>query len=192
MRNLFGFICAFVPTLTFAASSFEGHWRTEDGAKLVFISEFDGSVTMNTMSYYSDGTPVNWFFQFKLPVGRDVVGGETISGRVRSVDAFYNCVFDEKAQTQLQADGVLKVHYPLLTYHRETRSRRENRGHYRETHIDWNDWGWVETRYSFSIEHYRVISSQCVIDQRNWVTKILTKTNSPFSSILPTSESKNP
>lgn len=165
-----------------STNSLEGNWRTADDAKLIPIAEFHGLVTLNTISYHNNGASVNWFFQFSLPSPqRDLAPGEILSGRVRSVDSYYNCVFDEPAQAQLQKDGVLKIHFPLLTYHRETRSVRERRrGYYERRTIDWDGWGWVETRYSFPIDRYRVLNSQCVIDQRHWVTRVLTKTQGSF------------
>jgi hypothetical protein len=91
-------------------------------------------------------------------------------------------VFDERAEAKMESSGSLKIHFPLLTYHRETWSVRDgNGGYYEERTIDWNGWGWVETNYGFPIERFRVISSECVIDQRNWITNTLAKTNSPFA-----------
>lgn len=172
-----------MPFAGFAASSLEGNWRSLSSSQMVTISEFDGSLTFKAQSFYADGSPVDWFFQFQLPPGRDAAAGEIVSGRVRSVDGYYNCVFDESAKAQLQKDGTLKIHFPVLTYHRETRSVREPGPGYYETrhYIDWNGWEWVSTRYFFPVDRYRVISSQCVVDQRNWVTNILAKTQSPFS-----------
>lgn len=174
-------IALLFPFVSQAASVLEGTWNTEDGSKQIRINEFNGSVTLSTSTYYNTGALVTWFFDYRLPQGRDVQVGETISGRVRSVDGYYSCVFDEKAEAKLEAPGVFKVRFPLLTYHRETRSVRDsNGGYYHQRTIDWNGWGWVETNYGFPIERYRVISSECVVDQRNWITATLTQTNSPF------------
>lgn len=173
-------LCLLFPVISPAASAVEGSWRTSDGSKLVEITEFNGSATLSTTSYYDNGAAVTWFFDYRLPKGRDIQVGETIQGRVRSVDGYYNCVFDERGEAKLEANGVLKIHFPLLTYHRETRSVREGGGYYHERRVDWDGWGWTETRYGFPIDRYRVISSECVIDQRNWVTNTLTKTNAPF------------
>lgn len=160
--------------LSRAASSLEGSWRTEDGGKTVRLVEFNGLLTMNTRSYYSNGAPADYFFEFALPSARDVQPGETIQGRMRSIDGYYGCVFDEDAQVQLTPEGHLKVNFPLLSFHRVTRSVRDGHGghRYRRT-VDWNRWGWVETVYSFPIERWKVISSECVIDQRNWMTNLL-------------------
>lgn len=174
-------VCFIMPFASHAASVLDGAWNTEDGSKQIRINEFNGSVTLSTSAYYNNGALVTWFFEYKLPQGRDIQSGETIKGRVRSVDGYYSCVFDEKAEAKLEAPGILKVHFPLLTYHRETRSVRDgNGGYYHERTVDWNGWGWVETNYGFPIERYRVISSECIIDQRNWTTSTLTQTNAPF------------
>jgi len=159
-----------------AASIVEGHWNNEDGTKQVRVNEFNGSVTFNTNSYYINGAEVNWFFEYKLPKGRDIQVGETIKGRVRSVDGYYGCVFDEKAEAKLEAPGVFKIHFPLLSYHLETRSARDgNGGYYYEYTVDWTSWGWVETYYGFPIERYRTLSAKCVVDQRSWITNTLTQ-----------------
>lgn len=163
-----------LPMMASAQSSLEGLYRNEDNSKQVRLLQFDRSLTMNTVSFYATGEQVNWFFEFILPADRDVRVGESITGRVRSVDAYYNCVFDEKAFIQKDEQGNLKIHHPLMTYHRETRSVRDGNGGYQYgRRIDWNGWGWVETGYYFPIERWRVISSECVIDQRNWTTALL-------------------
>lgn len=157
-----------------ASSLLEGEWLPLDSQESVRLVEFNQILTFSTHSYYSNGAEVKWFFKYALPENREVSPGEVLEGRVRSIDSYYNCVFDEKAQAQLQADGTLKIHYPTLTYHRETRSIRDgNSGHYYEREVDWTHWGWVEKIYHFPIERYRVISSECVIDQRNWITEVL-------------------
>lgn len=163
-----------------AASNLEGSWMTQNGQKMVDLVEFNGFLTMNTRSFYSNGAPSDYFFEFTVPTNREVMPGETIQGRVRSVDGYYGCVFDEQAQAQLTPEGFLKVNYPLLTFHRETRSVRDGSGgyHYRRN-VDWTRWGWVETVYSFPIERWRTISSECVIDQRNWITSVLVQQRSP-------------
>ena len=169
------------PLFSPAASLMEGSWKSSDGSKLVEITEFNGSVTFSTTAYYNNGAEVNWFFDYRLPKGRDAQVGETNKGRVRSVDGYYNCVFDESAEAKLESNGILKIRFPLLTYHRETRSVREGGGYYHERRVVWDGWGWTETRYGFPVDRYRVVSSECVVDQRNWVTNTLTKTNAPFS-----------
>ncbi len=162
------------PMMASAQSSLEGLYRNEDNTKEVRLLQFNRSLTMNTVSYYSTGQDVNWFFEFILPADRDVRVGESITGRVRSLDSYYNCVFDEKAFLQKDAQGNLKVHHPLLTYHRETRSVRDGNGGFQYgRRVDWTGWGWIETGYYFPIERWKVISSECVIDQRNWTTALL-------------------
>jgi hypothetical protein len=101
--------------------------------------------------------------------------GDVVEGRVRSLDGYYGCVFDEKAYLQKDSQGQVKIRQPLLSYHRETRSIRDDRynGHYYERRIDWTGWGWVEYGYRFPIERWKVISSECVVDQRNWVNSLL-------------------
>lgn len=172
---MFVFVISFFLVLTAEARSvLEGSWQTADGAKIVRLVEFNGKVTLNTRSYYHNGAPSDYFYEFQLPAHRDVKPGEILQGRLRSLDGYYGCVFDEVAQAQWTREGTLKVHYPLLTFHRETRSVRDGRPgrHYRRV-VDWNGWGWVETVYSFPVERWRVISSECVIDQKNWVTNEL-------------------
>lgn len=170
-----------IPFIASAASVLDGTWNTEDNSKQIRISEFNGSVTLSTSSNYANGALVSWFFNYNLPQGRDIQVGETIQGRVRSVDGYYNCIFDERAEAKLEATGTFKVHFPLLTYHRETRMVNDGRGGYYNQHaVDWTGWGWVETNYGFPIDHYRVVSSDCVVDQRNWVTNTLTKTSGPL------------
>ncbi|MDG0815234.1 hypothetical protein [Bdellovibrio svalbardensis] len=179
-----------VPLMASAQSSLEGLYRNEDNSKQVRLVQFNRSLTMNTVSYYSTGAAVNWFFEFILPAGRDVKVGETITGRVRSLDSYYNCVFDEKAFIQKDFQGNLKINHPLLTYHRETRSVRDNSGggYQYGRRVDWNGWGWVETGYYFPIERWRVISSECVIDQRNWTTALLIPVNGAPPQPLPNSK----
>lgn len=168
-----------VPFVASAASILEGRW-TQDGSKITQVNEFNGSVTLNTTAYYATGEAVNWFFNFPLPKGRDVKPGEVIQGRVRSVDGYYSCVFDEKAEAMLEKDGRLKIHFPTLTFYYETREVRDRRGYYRGRQVDWTYWGWVESIYYFPIEEWRTISSKCVVSQRNWLTHVLSRTNSPF------------
>lgn len=157
----------------FAESRLDGVWTTEDGSKQVRAVEFAGRLTMNTRSFYPDGAPSDYFFEFFLPQHRDVQPGEILQGRLRSIDGKYGCVFDEPSQAQLGHDGKLKLHYPLLTFHREDRSTRQTIGYEYRRVIDWNGWGWVETVYAFPIERWRVIYSECVIDARNWTTGVL-------------------
>lgn len=159
-----------------AESNLEGTWRAEEGGALVRLVEFNGLLTLKTRSYYSNGAPSDYFFEFRVPSHREVMPGEILQGRLRSLDGYYGCVFDESAQAQLTTEGKLKLHYPLLTFHRETRSVRDGNGHGYRRVIDWNGWGWVETVYSYPIERWRVISSECVIDQRNWTTGVLVPT----------------
>ncbi|WP_291515835.1 hypothetical protein [Bdellovibrio sp. ArHS] len=170
------FVMAFALALSFdavAASNLEGQWMTEDGQATVRLVEFDGLLTMNTRSYYYNGAPSDYFFSFRVPKNRDVQPGEILEGRLRSVDGFYGCLFEEPAKAQLTQEGRLKLHYPLLTFHRETRSVVDRGpGGYRRV-VDWNGWGWVETVYHFPLERWRVISSECVIDARNWTTGVL-------------------
>ncbi len=156
-----------------AENNLSGVWRTEDGATVVRLVDFEGRLTLKTRSYYSNGAPSDYFFEFRVPTHRDVMPGEILQGRLRSLDGYYGCVFDESAQAQLTTEGKLKLHYPLLTFHRETRSVRDGNGYGYRRVIDWNGWGWVETVYSYPIERWRVISSECVIDQRNWTTGVL-------------------
>lgn len=171
------FVAALTLALSFnavAGSNLEGAWMSEDGRATVRLVEFDGLLTLNTRSYYYNGAPSDYFFSFRVPKDRDVQPGEILEGRIRSIDGFYGCLFEEPAKAQLTHDGRLKLHYPLLTFHRETRSvvDRDGRGGYRRV-VDWNGWGWVETVYHFPIERWRVISSECVIDARNWSTGVL-------------------
>lgn len=166
--------------LTMSASAYsrlDGFWTTEDGSKQIRAVEFGGRLTMNTRSFYADGTPSDYFFEFFLPPHRDVQPGEMLQGRLRSIDGKYGCVFDEPSQAQLGHDGKLKLHYPLLTFHREDRSARQTIGYEYRRVIDWNGWGWVETIYAFPIERWRVIYSECVIDARNWTTGVLVPVN---------------
>ncbi|MEK2646981.1 hypothetical protein [Bdellovibrio sp. BCCA] len=158
-----------------AGSNLEGEWRSEDGKAVVRLVEFNGKLTLNTRSYYSNGAPSDYFFEFRVPTDRDVRAGEILQGRLRSIDGYYGCVFDEEAQAQLAEDGKLKLHYPLLTFHRETRSVRQGIGVGYRRVIDWNGWGWVETIYSFPIERWRTISSECVVDAKNWSTGVLVR-----------------
>ncbi len=157
----------------FAGSVLEGIWENyERTARAQFI-EFDGKLTMNTRSYYSNGAPSDYFFEFNLPKHREVQPGEVLEGRVRSIDGYYGCLFDEPAKAQLAHDGTLKLNYPLLTFTRETRSVRDSVGRHYERIVDWNGWGWVERIHSYPVERWRVISNECVIKGRNWVTNLL-------------------
>ncbi|WP_246845165.1 hypothetical protein [Bdellovibrio sp. NC01] len=176
MKKIFLSVVATALALPAFAGPLEGLYRNIDGTKEVRVTQFDRSLTLNTVSYYSTGQAVNWFFEFILPQNGNVAVGQKVTGRVRSLDGYYNCVFDEKAFLLKEADGTLKIHHPLLTYHRETRSVRYNQGrggYYYGRQVDWTGWGWVETGYYFPIERWRVVSSECVIDQRNWTTAVL-------------------
>jgi len=168
-------ILSLLGSLAYAGSNLEGTWKSEDGKATVRLVEFDGRLTLNTRSYYANGAPSDYFFEFRVPKDRDVQPGEILEGRLRSLDGYYGCVFDESAKAQLSEDGKLKLHYPLLTFHRETRSVRQGVGHGYRRVVDWTGWGWVETVYSFPIERWRVISSECVIDARNWSTGVLVR-----------------
>lgn len=173
MRTYIFSILALVLVGSTAAASLEGTYRTEDGLKEVRLVQFGSSLTMNTVSYYHDGSAVNWFYEFVVPA--NMKADDVVEGRVRSLDGYYGCVFDEKAYLQKDPQGQLKIRQPLLSYHRETRSIRDDRynGHYYEYRVDWTGWGWVESGYRFPIERWKVISSKCVIDQRNWVNSLL-------------------
>lgn len=161
------------PAMSQAGNIFEGTYENKARTAEVDLIEFDGSVTMNTTSFYGNGAAVNWFFDFKMPKDREVKVGETVKGRVRSVDGLYGCVFDEKAEMKMEANGVVKVRFPLLTYHFETRSVNERIGTGYRRYIDWNGWGWVERGYHFPIERYRIISQECVVTQRNMTVNVL-------------------
>lgn len=179
MKKLFAVAALLsLPLMAKAQSSLEGLYQSEDGTKQVRMVQFNQSLTLNTVSYYSTGAAVNWFFEFILPANGQVKAGETVNGRVRSLDGYYNCVFDEKAFLQSDSQGNVKIHFPLLTYHRETRSVRDgNAGRVWGQTVDWTGWGWVSTGYSFPVERWRVISSECVVDQRNWTTNLLIPVN---------------
>jgi hypothetical protein len=156
----------------FASSPLEGIWYGP-GQKVVEFTEFDGLLTAQTQGRYSNGATSDFFFAFLLPVGRDLQPGEIVQGRIRSVDGYYGCLFDEKAELMLTSDGALKVNFPLLTFHRVTRSVRETKGYHYRRIVDWTHWGWVESIRSFPIEDWRVLSTECVIDQRNAMTTAL-------------------
>lgn len=174
MKALLVILGLFVGMSAQARSVMEQPWQTADGNQIVRFVEFNGKLTLNTRSYYPNGAPSDYFFEFYMPVRGDVQPGETLQGRLRSIDGYYGCVFDEPAQAKLTTEGTLKLHYPLLTFHRETRSVRDGNGGYGyRRSIEWNGWGWVESIYHFPIEKWRVISSECVIVQRNWVTNEL-------------------
>lgn len=156
------------------AHPLEGSWTARGpGGQAVEFTVFGNVLTAQSRSYYASGEPSDYFFSFLLPEGRDVEIGEIVPGRLRSVDGLYGCLFDEKAELMLTADGDMKIHFPLLTFHREYRSVRENRGYRYRRIVDWTGWGWVERVGYFPIEEWRVISSQCVIDARNPVTRVL-------------------
>lgn len=157
-----------------AARNLEGAWTARGpGGQTVEFVAFADVLTAQTRSYYATGEPSDYFFSFLLPEGRDVVPGEILPGRLRSVDGLYGCLFDEKAELMLTPDGDLKIHFPLLTFHREIRSVRETRGHRYRRVVDWTGWGWVERVRHFPIDEWRVISNECVIDARNPVTRVL-------------------
>lgn len=163
-------------SLSAFAHNLEGSWTARGpGGQTVQFTVFDTVLTMQSRSYYASGEPSDYFFSFILPDARDVAPGEIIPGRVRSVDGYYGCLFDEKAELMLTASGDLKIHFPLLTFHRRYRSVREDRGYTYRRVVDWTEWGWVERVRSFPIERWRVISSECVIDARNPVTSVLSR-----------------
>lgn len=166
----------FLASFAFAESAIEGAWKVQDGSKVIRIHTYADKVTFNTRSYYSNGAPSDYFFEFKIPNASRITPGTILQGRLRSLDGYYGCIFDEPAEMQLVDEESWKIHYPLLTFHRVTRSVRDGRPgrHYRRV-IDWNGWGWVERYYSFPVERWRVVSSECVIDQRNWRTEVITR-----------------
>lgn len=158
----------------FAYSHLEGSWYGHDG-KPVEMVEFDGVLTMHTRSHYANGAPSDYFFEFAVPQNREVQAGEIYEGRLRSIDGYYGCVFDEPAKLSLDFDGRLKISFPLLAFHREIRSEREDRGHVYYREVDWTRWGFVETIYHFPIERWRVISSRCIIDKKIPTTSTLSR-----------------
>lgn len=163
-----GFILALSVLLVspaFASSQLEGAWYGPEGKRVEFKT-FENALTVHTRSYYSSGAPSDYFFDFTLPKGREVTAGEVLTGRVRSLDGHYGCVFDEAAKLMLNYDGSIKVQFPRLVFHREIREVREDRGYGYQRTVDWTRWGFVETVYRFPIERWRVISNKCVIDQR--------------------------
>lgn len=161
-----------------ASGVLDGFW-SEDGSKVVRVSEFNGQLTMNTRAFYSNGAPADYFFEFQLPLGRDVQVGEILNGQMRSLDGFYGCAFDQRAQAQLDEQGRLRLHYPLLTFFRRTTRVGEEAGTYYRRDISWDGWGWVETVVHFPIQNWRVISSECVVTQTNWVTSVLSPVPAP-------------
>ncbi|MNJ96795.1 hypothetical protein D3C87_145280 [compost metagenome] len=161
---------------SFAMSPFDGVWASEDGRATVRLTEFNNKLTMHTRSYYDNGAPSDYFFEFRLPKSSRPLPADTIiEGRVRSLDGYYGCVFDEKAQAMIDENGRLRIHHPLLTFYRETRTVVDDRGYRYRRAIDWNGWGWVENIYYFPIRHWRTVSSECVVTQRNWTTAVLVK-----------------
>lgn len=174
MKALVLILSLVVSSSAFAYSQLEGAWYGKDG-KFIELIEFNGSITIHTRSYYSNGAPSDYFFEFTVPQDRDVQAGEVVTGRLRSVDGYYGCLFDEEAHMTLDFDGSLKMSFPLLVFHREIRSEREpiGRGSYRQ--VDWTRWGFVESVYHFPVERWRVVSSKCVIDQKINTTSRLTR-----------------
>jgi hypothetical protein len=158
----------------FAYSQLEGTWFGKDG-KRVELVEFNSALTIHTRSYYADGSPSDFFFEFQVPAHRDVEAGEVIEGRLRSIDGYYGCVFDQPAKMSLDFDGRLKVNFPRLVFHREIREVREDRGFGYRKEVDWTRWGWVETVYHFPIERWTVVSNKCVIDDKINTTSILSR-----------------
>lgn len=167
-------VAIMAPSGAWAQSPLEGEWTNVDGSKTVRFNEFNGKLTLAVRAYYSDGSPSDYFFEFKLPKA-GVKADEIIHGRMRSVDGYYGCLFDEPAEIMLTASGQLKVHHTLLTFHTRTTSvrDRDREGWGYQRRVDWTDWGWVETVHSFPIERWRVTNVECVIDQRNWVTHVM-------------------
>lgn len=165
-----------VVLFTFSAqASLEGAWRNLENTYQVYIGEFEGKATFHTRSFYDNGAPSDYFFEIQVPNDFAQNPQQVLKGRLRSVDGYYGCLFDEELKAQLTSEGTLKLHYPLLTFHRVTRSVREGVGRSYERIVEWTSWGWVESVRSFPIERYRVISSECVITSKNWVTGTLVK-----------------
>lgn len=174
MKALILILSVTMASWAFAYSQFEGSWYGKDG-KHVELIEFNGVITIHTRSYYSDGSPSDYFFEFQIPPSRDIQAGEVYEGRLRSLDGYYGCVFDEPAKLSLDFDGRLKLNFPLLVFHREIRSVREDGGHVYRRSVDWTRWGFVESIYHFPIERWRVISSKCLIDKKIPTTSSLTR-----------------
>lgn len=166
--KLFGFLFAMILSTSAFAHKLEGEWVSESG-KTIVLREYKGWLTINTRSYYDNGAPSDYFFAFGLPAIRDVRPGEYMIGRMRSIDGYYGCLFEEGPDMQYTPDGNLRMHYPLLSFTRDTRSRPNERFH----EVSWDRWAWVESLYSFPIERWRMVSSECTIVQRKWYTEIL-------------------
>lgn len=158
-----------------AQASLEGNWRNLENTYQVHIGEFEGKATFHTRSFYDNGAPSDYFFEIQVPKDFATNPQQILKGRLRSVDGYYGCLFDEELKAQLTVEGTLKLHYPLLTFRRVTRSVREGVGRSYRRVVEWTSWGWVESVRSFPIERYRVISSECEITSKNWVTGTLVK-----------------
>jgi hypothetical protein len=174
MKNLILAFTLIFGSSAMAYSHLEGTWFGKDGKQIELI-EFDGTLSIHTRSYYSNGAPSDYFFEFQIAQDREVQAGEIIEGRLRSIDGYYGCLFDQPAKMTLDYDGRLKMNFPLLAFHREIRSVRDEEGSVYRRQIDWTRWGYIERIYNFPIYRWRVVSNNCVIDKAIPTTSTLSR-----------------
>jgi len=160
-------------TLPAHALNLEGTWTNPASGQSIDFYAFDGLLTAHTTAHFASGEPEDYFYEFQLPP--DLQPGEVAEGHMRSVDGYYGCLFDQPAELEVTDGGALKLHFPLLSFHLETRSVGTTIGYEHKRRVDWDGWRWVVTVFHFPIERWREVSSRCVIDQSNSSTLFLVR-----------------
>lgn len=173
IQKILIFGLSFVCSLNSTASILDGNWTVIGTNTTLTVQEFDGDITFSRRAYYDNGAPSDYFFEFVLPAGQDLQPGQIWQGKIRSLDGLYHCAFEENAQIELNGHGQLLVHFPLLTFFRRTSSVSDDIGGGYERYLSWQGWEWVEIYYSFPYRNWQVISSECIVTQKNMITNVL-------------------
>lgn len=166
----------FFSTYAHAQSPIEGLWWSLESGDSIKFTQFGSSLTGSTRSYYSEGSPSDYFFSFNLP-NTPIQPNQVIKGTMRSADGYYGCLFDQPAELMMTSNREIKLRFPLLTFHLRTESVRnpDVDGYTSTWQVDWTGWGWVESVSYFPIQAWRVTSKECIIDQVNWFNKSLVR-----------------
>lgn len=164
----------FLSPFAYAQSPLEGLWCSLESGQSIKLTQFGSNLTGSTRSFYSDGSPSDYFFSFILPQA-PIQPNQIIKGTIRSVDGYYGCLFDQPAELMMASNREIKIRFPLLTFHLRTESVRnpDADGYTSSRQVDWTGWGWIESVSYFPIQAWRVTSKECIIDQVNWINKSL-------------------
>lgn len=149
------------------ATPLAGWWQSVETGKSIYFHKFENKFAGSTRSYYSDGSPSDYLFQFNLPKD-GLKPNQKIQGKVLSLDGYYGCAFEENASLYLDDNNLMHLEYTLLRFHLRTTQQRSSipNGWESIRSIDWTGWGWVEYERIVPIERWRTIKSECIIDQK--------------------------